>query len=108
VILKVPYQFLFERRILNGAAFVHAVGSHEQLDAYWGGRGEGSLVRSYLEVTFRKGRPVAAYLHLTRRGNERAARVSKAAPGLLIDYNPDGKPIGIEITAPPSESVSRH
>src|SRR5207245_4676922 len=37
----------------------------------------------YLEVTFRKGRAIAAYLYLPRRGAERAARVSKATPGLL-------------------------
>src|SRR2546427_2280121 len=54
----------------------------------------------YLEVTFRKGRAIAAYLYLPRRGTERAARVSKASAGLLIDYDPQGKPIGIEITAP--------
>src|SRR5439155_25713153 len=54
----------------------------------------------YLEVTFRKGRAIAAYLYLPRRGAERAARVSKATPGLLIDYNANGKAIGIEITAP--------
>src|SRR5262249_45885995 len=34
----------------------------------------------YLEVTFRKGRAIAAYLYLPRRGAERAARVSKASP----------------------------
>ena len=54
----------------------------------------------YLEVTFRKGRPIAAYLYLPRRGVDRAARVSKASPSLLIDYNAEGKAIGIEITAP--------
>ena len=54
----------------------------------------------YLEVTFRKGRPIAAYLYLPRRGAERAARVTKASPSLLIDYNANGKAIGIEITAP--------
>jgi len=54
----------------------------------------------YLEVTFRKGRFIAAYLYLPRRGAERAARVSKASPGLLIDYNANGRAIGIEITAP--------
>ena len=47
----------------------------------------------YLEVTFRKGRAIAAYLYLPRRGAERAARVSKASPGLLIDYNANGKAI---------------
>ena len=60
----------------------------------------------YLEVTFRKGRPIAAYLYLPRRGAEHAARVSKASRGLLIDYNPEGKPIGIEITAPGQVSLT--
>jgi len=54
----------------------------------------------YLEVTFRKGRPIAAYLYLPRSGAERAARVSKATTGLLVDYNANGQAIGIEITAP--------
>ena len=40
-----------------------------------------------------------------RRGTERTARVAKASGGLLIDYNPDGKPIGIEITAPERVSL---
>ena len=35
----------------------------------------------YLEVTFRKGRAIAAHLYLPRRGTERAARVSKASGG---------------------------
>ncbi len=60
----------------------------------------------YLEVTFRKGRPIAAYLYLPRRGAERAAKVAKAPPGLLIDYNASGKPIGIEITAPSKLSLA--
>ena len=60
----------------------------------------------YLEVTFRKGRAIAAYLYLPRRGAERAARVSKATPGLLIDYNANGKAIGIEITAPGKLSLA--
>jgi uncharacterized protein YuzE len=59
----------------------------------------------YLEVTFRKGRAIAAYLYLPRRG-EGAARVSKASPGLLIDYNANGKAIGIEITAPGKLSLA--
>jgi len=32
--LKLPYKFLFERRTLNGAAFVHAVGTAEDLSGY--------------------------------------------------------------------------
>jgi hypothetical protein len=60
----------------------------------------------YLEVTFRKGRAIAAYLYLPRRGAERAARVSKASPGLLVDCDANGKAIGIEITAPGKLSLA--
>ena len=60
----------------------------------------------YLEVTFRKRRPIAAYLYLPRRGAERAARVTKSSPGLLIDYSASGKAIGIEITAPGRVSLA--
>ena len=55
---------------------------------------------SYLEVTFRHGRPLAAYLYLPRAPGDRSDHVEQAASGLLVDYTADGKPIGIEITAP--------
>ena len=55
---------------------------------------------SYLEVTYRHGRPMAAYLYLPRRRGDRSHRTSRAAGGLLIDFNRQGRPIGIEITAP--------
>ena len=54
----------------------------------------------YLEVTFRRGRPIAAYLHLPRRPGDHSARTSRATPGLVIDYAVGGRPIGVEITAP--------
>ncbi len=54
----------------------------------------------YLEVTFRHGRPLAAYLYLPRRPEDKSYRNSSAAPGLVIDFNRAGKAIGIEITAP--------
>ncbi len=54
----------------------------------------------YLEVTFRHGRAMAAYLYLPREPGEKSCRTSKAAPGLIVDWNDSGKPIGIEITAP--------
>ena len=54
----------------------------------------------YLEVTFRKGRPVAAYLYLPRPAGARAARTEEARPTILVDYAPSGEPIGIELTAP--------
>lgn len=54
----------------------------------------------YLEITFRHGRPLAAYLYLPREGNEKSVRTEQAAPGLLVDFAAGGRPIGLEITAP--------
>jgi len=54
----------------------------------------------YLEVTFRNGRPLAAYLYLPRPTGARAVRTSDAGRGVKIDYDASGTPIGIEITAP--------
>ena len=55
---------------------------------------------SYLEVTFRQGRPLAAYLYLLRQPGDKSWRTQRTAPGLVIDFNRSGRPIGIEITAP--------
>jgi uncharacterized protein YuzE len=55
---------------------------------------------SYLEVTFRHGRPRAAYLYLPRQPTDKSYRTERAEPGLVIDYNRAGKSIGVEITAP--------
>jgi uncharacterized protein YuzE len=54
----------------------------------------------YLEVTFRKGKPLAAYLYLPREAGVKSARTIEGAPGILVDYSEDGAPIGLEITAP--------
>lgn len=54
----------------------------------------------YLEVTFRKGRAVAAYLYLPRPPGARAVRTEQAHPTILIDYAISGEPIGLELTAP--------
>ncbi len=54
----------------------------------------------YLQVTFRNGRPFAAYLYLPRKPGDKSARTERREGGLLIDFAADGRPIGIEITAP--------
>jgi uncharacterized protein YuzE len=59
----------------------------------------------YLEVTFRGGRPFAGYLHLHRRPGDVVARSQRMGHGLLVDYTDDGRPIGIEITAPEQASA---
>lgn len=54
----------------------------------------------YLEVTFRRGRPLAAYLYLRRRPGARSAHTRQLAPGVLADHAAHGALIGIELTAP--------
>jgi hypothetical protein len=57
------------------------------------------MKHSYLEVTFRKGRPWAAYYYLPRRDGDRSVRTDRVG-GLVVDFATDGRPIGIEITTP--------
>lgn len=59
----------------------------------------------YLEVTFRKGEPLAAYLYLPRDPGAKSVRTEKAGRGLLVDYGEGGEAIGLEITAPGSITV---
>ncbi len=54
----------------------------------------------YLEVTFRRGKPFAAYLYFPRQPGVKSARTEKLAHGLLVDYAADGTPIGLEILDP--------
>lgn len=60
----------------------------------------------YLEVTFRRGRPFAAYLYLPRKVGDKSARTVRMGHGLLVDYRADGSPIGVEITAPMSTNAA--
>lgn len=55
---------------------------------------------AYLEVTYRHGRPLAAYFYLPREHDEKSVRSSKAPLGMVIDFDRSGRPIGIELTAP--------
>jgi hypothetical protein len=59
----------------------------------------------YLEITYRHGRPLAAYLYLPRRVNDRSARVEQHAGGLVVDLTEDDRPIGLELTDPRSASL---
>ena len=54
-----------------------------------------------LQVTYRKGKPFSAYLHLSHQTGEKSARTVPSADGLLVvDHGQNGKAIGVEITAP--------
>ncbi|MCI0411135.1 MAG: DUF2283 domain-containing protein [Acidobacteria bacterium] len=60
----------------------------------------------YLEVTFRRGRPMAAYYYLPRRPGQKSVRTRRVEPGMVIDFARGGRPIGIELTAPSRLSVT--
>lgn len=54
----------------------------------------------YLEITYRKGKPLAAYLYLSSAAGVKSLRTEPRATGLLVDFGPEDQPIGLEITAP--------
>jgi hypothetical protein len=61
-----------------------------------------------LQVTYRKGKPFSAYLHLSHQTGEKSARTVPSADGLLvIDYGQSGSAIGVEITAPSAVPLDR-
>jgi hypothetical protein len=60
----------------------------------------------YLEVTFRHGRPMAAYYYLPRIASERSVRSRRVEPGLVVDFAVDGRAIGVEITSPSKVSLA--
>ena len=61
---------------------------------------------SYLEVTYREGRAIAAYYYLPRKARDRAVKSRKEELGLVVDFARDGRPIGIEITAPSAVTLA--
>ena len=61
-----------------------------------------------LQVTYRKGKPFSAYLHLSHQTGEKSARTVPSADGLLVvDHGQNGKAIGVEITAPSAVPLDR-
>lgn len=61
----------------------------------------------YLEVTFRHGKPLAAYLYLPRQPGDRAAHSEPLDDLLVIDRSADGRPIGLEIIRPAAVTAQR-
>jgi uncharacterized protein YuzE len=53
-----------------------------------------------IQVTYRKGEPLAAYIYLGRAPGTKVARTEEIGPDLLIDYAADDSPLGIEIVSP--------
>ncbi|MFO7890831.1 MAG: DUF2283 domain-containing protein [bacterium] len=60
----------------------------------------------YLEITFRKGKPLAAYLYFSKKTAVQAVKTEPMASGLIVDYDEKDKPIGLEILSPQQVTVS--
>lgn len=59
-----------------------------------------------LEITYRRGRPIAAYLRLGRSGG-RAAATRELAPSLVGDFDEGGRLRGLEILAFDADTLAR-
>ena len=64
------------------------------------------MKQRYLEVTFRKGKPFAAYLYLPRASGVRVARTLDEGYGVHVDVDDRGGPVGVEITAPGAVTIA--
>jgi len=51
------------------------------------------MKRVFLKVTYRHGRPIAAYLHLPRLPGDVAAQTDRIDDVMLVDRAADGRPI---------------
>jgi uncharacterized protein YuzE len=60
-----------------------------------------------IQITYRRGRPFAAYIYLNRNPGERSARTEEVSSDLLVDYAADGRPIGIEVVTPEAVSLDQ-
>jgi hypothetical protein len=58
------------------------------------------MKEAYLEVTYRHGQPLAAYFYLPRAKRSKSVRTRRVDPGMIVDLDAQGRPLGIEITAP--------
>ena len=58
-----------------------------------------------LSITYRHGRPLAAY-SFAARGRARSHRTRELEPGLLVDFTRGGRPIGVEILDPKGTSLA--
>jgi hypothetical protein len=64
------------------------------------------MKQRFLEITYRKGKPLAAYLYLVRQQGDTSTRTERHPTGLIIDFTADDRAMGIEITAPSRISLA--
>ncbi len=61
----------------------------------------------YLEITFRKGQPLAAYLYLTKTKRTQSLKTIKIDEDLIADYDQNDVPVGLEIVSPKTTSIQQ-
>jgi len=65
------------------------------------------MSQTFLEVTFRRGQPLAGYLYLSRRPGDKADHSEPIDDTLMVDRTADGRAIGIEIIDPSAVTPER-
>jgi uncharacterized protein YuzE len=60
----------------------------------------------YLEITFRKGKPFAAYIYLSRMTGSTVSTTKKFTEGIIADFDNENNVIGLEITSPAQTPIS--
>lgn len=58
------------------------------------------MKRIFLKVTYRHGRPLAAYVQLPREAGDQIVKTERVDDVLLVDRTADNRPMGVEITDP--------
>ena len=61
----------------------------------------------YLEITFRKGKPFAAYIYLSRQTGSIVSTTKKYSEGIIADFDNKNNVIGLEITSPLQIKISK-
>lgn len=53
-----------------------------------------------LQITYRKGKPFAAYIYLAPKPKHESTRTKRIRPGVVVDFGPENQPRGIEVVSP--------
>ena len=58
------------------------------------------MMRRHLQITYDAGRPLVAYFGFSRPADSSAARTEELGEGLVVDFDSEGAPLGLEIVNP--------
>lgn len=61
--------------------------------------------RRHTQVSYRQGRPIAAYVYLKGWPGHKSVRTEEIDSGLVIDFSPSNEPLGLEIINPATVSI---